>query len=245
MYVKYGCGNVDYTLKINDFEGPLDLLLHLIKEAKMSIFDFSVEEIVKNYLDYINAMKEMDLTIASSYLVMASELIEIKSRMLLPRRETEEEEEEDPKERLINRLVEYQKYKDLTESFRNLEEQRKEIFTKLPEPSSEYVENSVLINSNVTLDDLLDAFSKFLERQKENVVLETKVTRKEITVEQRRIEIKKRIMKSKKISFFELFDVMSKEYVVVTFLAVLEMVRKHEINIVQENNFDEIICEVA
>lgn len=245
MYVKYGCGNVNYTLKINDFEGPLDLLLHLIKEAKMSVFDFSVEEIVKSYLDYINAMKEMDLTIASSYLVMASELIELKSRMLLPKKETEEEEEEDPKERLINRLVEYQRYKELTESFRNLEEQRKEIFTKLPEPSSEYVEDSVLINSDITLDDLLDAFSKFLERQKENVVLETKVTKKEITVEERRVEIKKRIMKSKKISFFELFDIMNKEYVVVTFLAVLEMVRKHEINIVQENNFDEIICEVA
>lgn len=236
---------MDYTLKINDFEGPLDLLLHLIKEAKMNIFDFSVEEIVKNYLDYINKMQEINLTIASSYLVMASELIEIKSRMLLPRHEEDEEEEEDPKERLINRLIEYQKYKDLTEDFKKLENSRKEIYTKLPENMDEYTEEKTLKNSNISLDDLLNAFSKFLERQKENVVLETKVTKKEITVEERRHEIKKRIMQRGKVNFFELFDVLNKEYVVVTFLAVLEMVRKNEINIIQENNFDEIICEVA
>ena len=84
---------MEYTLKINDFEGPLDLLLHLIKEAKMSIFDFSVEQIVKSYLDYINKMQEINLTVASSYLVMASELIELKSRELLPKHEEEEEEE--------------------------------------------------------------------------------------------------------------------------------------------------------
>lgn len=237
---------MNYTLKINDFEGPLDLLLHLIKEAKMDVFDFSVEEIVKSYLDYINAMQELDLTIASEFLVMASELIEIKSKMLLPKKETDEkEEEEDPKERLVNRLIEYQRYKELTEDFRNLEEKRKEIYTKLPEPTSEYLDNNILKNSNVTLDDLLSAFEKFLERQREKAPLETKVTTKEITVEERRVEIKKRIVNRGKIRFFELFDVLNKEYVVVTFLAVLEMVRKHEISIVQENNFDDIICEVA
>lgn len=236
---------MEYTLKINDFEGPFDLLLHLIKEAKMSVFDFSVEEIVKSYLDYINKMQEVNLTIASSYLVMASELIEIKSRMLLPRREDDTEEEEDPKERLINRLIEYQKYKDLTEEFKNMEEKRKEIYTKLPEDLSSYTEDNVLKNSNVTLDDLLLAFQAFLERQKEEVVLETKVTKKEITVEERRRDIKSRLRKSKKVSFFELFDVITKEYVVVTFLAVLEMVRKNELNIIQENNFDDIICEVV
>ena len=236
---------MEYTLKINDFEGPFDLLLHLIKEAKMSVFDFSVEEIVKSYLDYINKMQEVNLTIASSYLVMASELIEIKSRMLLPRREDDTEEEEDPKERLINRLIEYQKYKDLTEEFKNMEEKRKEIYTKLPEDLSSYTEDNVLKNSNVTLDDLLLAFQAFLERQKEEVVLETKVTKREITVEERRRDIKSRLRKNKKVSFFELFDIITKEYVVVTFLAVLEMVRKNELNIIQENNFDDIICEVV
>ena len=234
---------MDYTLKINDFEGPLDLLLHLIKEAKMNIFDFSVEQIVKSYLDFINRMQEINLTVASSYLVMASELIEIKSRMLLPRHE-EEEEEEDPKERLINKLIEYQKYKEVTATFKELEEKRKEIFTKLPENLNEFVENTPLNNSNLTVDDLLNAFSKFLERQKENVVLETKITKKEITVEQRKKDIKEKIFKKGRMKFFELFDILNKEYVVVTFLAVLEMVRKNELNIIQENNFDEIICEV-
>lgn len=235
---------MDYTLKINDFEGPLDLLLHLIKEAKMSVFDFSVEEIIKSYLDYINKMQEINLTIASSYLVMASELIEIKSRMLLPR-QPEEEDEEDPKENLINRLVEYQKYKELTSDFKKLELERKDIYTKLPSDFNEYKQDKIQLVSDVSVDDLIDAFKKFLERQKDNIVLETKVTKKGISIEQRRAEIKNIIFKRRKVNFFELFDVLTREYLVVTFLAILEMTRKREINIKQENNFDEIICEVA
>lgn len=235
---------MDYTLKINDFEGPLDLLLHLIKEAKMSVFDFSVEEIIKSYLDYINKMQEINLTIASSYLVMASELIEIKSRMLLPR-QPKEEDEEDPKENLINRLVEYQKYKELTSDFKKLELERKDIYTKLPSDFNEYKQDKIELVSDVSVDDLIDAFKKFLERQKDNIVLETKVTKKGISIEQRRAEIKNIIFKRRKVNFFELFDVLTREYLVVTFLAILEMTRKREINIKQENNFDEIICEVA
>lgn len=235
---------MDYTLKINDFEGPLDLLLHLIKEAKMSVFDFSVEEIIKSYLDYINKMQEINLTIASSYLVMASELIEIKSRMLLPR-QPEEDDEEDPKENLINRLVEYQKYKELTSDFKKLELERKDIYTKLPSDFNEYKQDKIELVSDVSVDDLIDAFKKFLERQKDNIVLETKVTKKGISIEQRRAEIKNIIFKRRKVNFFELFDVLTREYLVVTFLAILEMTRKREINIKQENNFDEIICEVA
>lgn len=235
---------MDYTLKINDFEGPLDLLLHLIKEAKMSVFDFSVEEIIKSYLDYINKMQEINLTIASSYLVMASELIEIKSRMLLPR-QPEEEDEEDPKENLINRLVEYQKYKELTSDFKKLELERKDIYTKLPSDFNEYKQDKIELVSDVSVDDLIDAFKKFLERQKDNIILETKVTKKGISIEQRRAEIKNIIFKRRKVNFFELFDVLTREYLVVTFLAILEMTRKREINIKQENNFDEIICEVA
>lgn len=235
---------MDYTLKINDFEGPLDLLLHLIKESKYSVFDFSLEEIVKSYLDYINKMQEINLSIASSYLVMASELIELKSRMLLPKKE-ENDEEEDPKENLVNRLIEYQKYKELTKEFKDLEMIRQEIYTKLPSDLSEYKEENINLKSSIGVDELIDAFKKFLERQKENVVLETKVTKKGITVEERRKDVKKIIFSKRKVNFFELFDVMTKEYVVVTFLAVLEMVRKNEILIKQEDNFGEIICEVA
>ena len=98
---------------INDFEGPLDLLLHLIKTNKMDIYDISISKITEEYLDFINKMEEMNLTVASSYLVMASELLEIKSKMLLP--SYDDEEEEDPREDLVNRLVEYQKYKESLE----------------------------------------------------------------------------------------------------------------------------------
>lgn len=210
----------------------------------MSILDFKVDEITKSYLNYIKAMKQMNLDIASSYLVMASELIEIKSKMLLPKRE-ENEEEEDPKENLINRLVEYKRYKELTTDFKKLEHDRKEFFTKVPSNLLEYNEDITTFNSDVTLNDLLDAFQKFLERQKDNIPLSTKITKKELSVEERSLQIKRVLVNKKKINFFELFDILTKEYVVVTFLAILEMVRKHEVNIIQENNFDDIICEVA
>lgn len=158
---------MEITLKIDDFEGPLDLLLHLIKEKKMDLLNLKIETIIDEYLKFIDEMEKMNLDIASSYLVMASELIEMKSKLLLPRQEKEEEVEEDPKEELINKLIEYQKYKDLTKDFRELEKERKEIYTKLPEDLKEYAEEGIAINNaDVTLDDLLKAFQKFLERKK-------------------------------------------------------------------------------
>ena len=122
---------------------------------------------------------------------------------------------------------------------------RKDIYTKLPSDFNEYKQDKIELVSDVSVDDLIDAFKKFLERQKDNIVLETKVTKKGISIEQRRAEIKNIIFKRRKVNFFELFDVLTREYLVVTFLAILEMTRKREINIKQENNFDEIICEVA
>ena len=159
---------MNIEIKIDEFEGPLDLLLHLIKESKMDILNLQIEQITNQYLEYINKMEEMNLNIASSYLVMAAELIEMKSRLLLPRHEEEEEEEEDPKEQLVNRLIEYQRYKDLTKEFKELEEERHQIFTKSPESIKEYLPDiEVISNTDVTLNDLLQAFQKFLERQKE------------------------------------------------------------------------------
>lgn len=235
-----------YTLKIDDFEGPLDLLLHLIKESKMDIFDLKIELITDQYLEYIRKQEEMNLDISSSYLVMASELMEIKSRMLLPRYQEDEEEEDDPREELIERLTNYQRYKELTVTFKELEEDRKEIFTKTPENLKKYFpEMEVVNNSDVTLDDLIDAFKKFLDRQKQNRPLSTKVTKKGITVEERRNSIKKILIDKRKVNFLELFDEITREYVVVTFLAVLEMAKKQELKIVQENNFDDIFCEVV
>ncbi len=235
---------MEYTLKIDQFEGPLDLLLHLIKESKMDIFDLKIEVITNQYLDYINAMKEMNLDIASSYLVMASELIELKSKMLLPRHEEEEESEEDPREQLVNRLIEYQHYKDLTEDFKSLEKERMLIYTKSPENLKELEPDIKFVNtSDVSLDDLVDAFKKFLKRQEQNRPLNTKITKREITVEERRKSIKKLISSKKRVRFFELFDVMTREYLVVTFLAILEMAKTREISIHQDNNFEDIVCE--
>ena len=236
---------MDMTFIIDDFEGPLDLLLHLIKEQKMDLLNLKLEVIIDEYLKFIEKMEQMDLDIASSYLVMASELIEMKSKLLLPRVEEEsEEEEEDPKEQLVNRLIEYQKYKDLTEDFKELESERKMIYTRLPESLKEYSDNDTIINnSDVTLDDLLKAFQKFLERKKLEQQLNTKITKKEISIEERSISIRNILKNKKKVNFLELFDVLNKEYVVVTFLAILEMAKKNEIKISQENKYGDIICE--
>ncbi len=236
---------MEYAVRIDAFEGPLDLLLHLIKESKVDIWDIKIVDITEQYLNYIKSMESLNLNIASEYLVMASELVEMKSKMLLPRYQDESEEEEvDPREQLINRLIEYQKYKDMTKNFKELEEVRREVYTKTPESLKEYAEEGAVINGDVTLDDLMLAFQKFLDRKKQEKPLSTTVTKREITVEERRTSIRKILKEKKKVDFFELFEEVTKEYVVVTFLAVLEMAKKQELMIYQENNFDNIICEV-
>ena len=238
---------MEYKLKLDDFEGPLDLLLHLIKEAELDIFNIKIEVIVSQYLDFIHEMEKLNLNIASEYLVMASELIELKSKLLLPsnRIEDEEDEEINPEEDLINKLIEYQRYKDKTVEFRKLEEDRKELFTKLPTNFDEYLEDERKVNnSDVTLDDLLNAFQKFIDRKNLEKPLNTKITKKEISVEERSISIRKILRDKKRVSFFDLFDILTKEYIVATFLAILEMARKHELRITQEKRFDDIICEV-
>ena len=142
-----------YDVTINDFNGPMDLLLHLIKQSKMNIFDLKLEVIIDEYLEYINSQVELNLNVASSYLVMASELIEIKSKMLLPKSDDDSEEEEDPKENLINRLIEYQKYKDQVDKFKELEYSRNMYYTKIPSNISDYQsdEKKIMIE-NITLD---------------------------------------------------------------------------------------------
>lgn len=238
---------MEYEVKIDNFEGPLDLLLHLIKESKVDIWEISIADIAEEYLAYIQKMEKLNLNIASEYLVMASELIEMKSRMLLPRQEKDvgEEEEEDPKERLIRRLVEYQKYKEITKNFKELESLRQEFYTKAPDNLKEYVEEGVVPSSDVTLEDLMLAFQKFLNRKELEKPLQTTVTKKEITVEERRKSIRDILTKRKRVDFFELFEVVTKEYIVVTFLAILEMAKKQELLIKQESDFSQIMIEVV
>lgn len=237
---------MNYEIRLEEFSGPMDLLLHFVKSSKLDIMDIKIEVIIEQYLDYIHELEEMNLNIASEYLVMASELLEIKSRMLLPREKMDEdEEEEDPKEALVRRLIEYDQYKKMTENFKELELIRSEIYTKTPESLKEFVDSDTKITIDVTLDDLMDAFSKFLQRQKDLEPLSTKVTKKEMSVEERRRSIRMILKDKRKIEFTELFDIFTKEYVVVTFLAVLEMAKVGELSIRQDSMFDKIICEVV
>lgn len=235
---------MEYKVMINEFEGPLDLLLHLIKESKIDIYDIEIEAITKQYLDYIKAMEKLNLSIASEYLVMAAELIEMKSRLLLPKTDVDESDdyEEDPRESLINRLIEYQKYKEVSTKFKKLEEERQTIYTKIPEDVRKYkAKDQVIKSDDISIADLLEAFEKFLERKKMDRPLSTKVTKKGITVLERRNDIRRILSKKKKVLFTELFDIMRKDYIVVTFLAILEMAKRGELFIKQDNNFDEII----
>ena len=231
---------------INDFEGPLDLLLHLIKESKMDIMNIEIEEITKQYMDFLDKQEKMNLEISSEYLVLASELLEIKSRLLLPNNKDESlEEEEDPRDELINRLIEYQAYKNITKLLQDKELLRKDIYTKTPENINNYVEESHEIHADVSLDDLINALQKYYQRKADKKPLNTKVTINEISVTSRRHDIKRLLKDKKRVSFFELFPVVSKEYIVATFLAILEMAKCRELIIKQEKNFDDIICEVC
>ena len=144
------------NLLIGDFEGPLDLLLHLIKKSKMEIFDIEISKITNEYLKYIEAMSEMNLDIASEYLVMAAELVEMKSRKLLPNKNDDEEDselEEDPEEELKRRLIEYKKYKESTETFRSLEEKRANYYTKAPESLKNYLDEKLENDGSVGVVD--------------------------------------------------------------------------------------------
>lgn len=237
---------MDIAFKIDEFEGPLDLLLHLVKVNEMNILDIEIESITEQYLSYLAKMESMNLEITSSYLVTASELLYIKSKMLLPKEEKEEEIVEDPREELANKLLEYQAYKEISETLKEKENLRKEIYTNAPIDIKKYIdETPTNIETDITLDDLVEAFKSFLIRKEEEKPIKTKVTEKEITVSDRKKSIRNILLIKKKVSFHELFEDYSKEYIVATFLAVLEMVKEKELTIKQENNFSEIICEVV
>lgn len=232
---------MEYSVNLPEFEGPLDLLLHLIKKDDISIFDISIDNITKQYLEYINKMEELNLNIASEYLVMASDLLELKSRTLLPKKE-EETDEEDPRDILIKRLLNYQNYKESVEKLREYETIRKEVYTREP-TLEEYKTEANNTNLNISLDDLISALSRFLENKEASKPLTTKITNKEYSVGKRSVEIRDILRKKKKVNFFELFDEVSKEYIVVTFLAILNMSKRKELSIKQENNFENIIIE--
>lgn len=234
---------VDY--KINDFEGPLDLLLHLIKESQVDICDINVVDITNQYMDFINKMEAMNLNIASEYLVMAAELMEIKSLTLLPKKEIqiEDEYEIDPRENLINKLLEYEKYKNITTSLKEYEKERGLVYSKEPYNLDEILPQKKEIDENFKVEDLTEAFKKMLERKEFNKPLNTKIATKEYSVSERSIQIKKILASKKKVEFEELFEIKTKDYIVVTFLSILSMSRNQELEIKQDKNFDKIYLE--
>lgn len=235
---------MDYDFKINDFEGPLDLLLHLIKINEMDIMNIQIEEITDQYVSYINSLEKMNIEVASEYLVMASELIHIKSKLLLPNEtiESEDEDEINSKEELINRLLEYEAYKKISNILEEKNENRSLIYTKLPESISNYIDDKP-IEQNGEIDDLVNAFKLFLERNKKNKPLKTKVTVNEISITKRCNDIRNVLKNNKRVSFFNLFEYNSKDYIVVTFLAILEMCKNRELTINQDDTFGDIVVE--
>ena len=238
---------MNYQISINDFEGPLDLLLHLIKEMKMDIYEINTRIIIEEYLKYIHSLQELNIDVASEFLVMASELIHLKSKMLIGKTLEQEAEESEfqieSEEDLKNRLIEYQAYKEVTKSLKELEEKRAEVYTKTPENLKEYVEKPVLVNDGITVDDLLQAFLDLKKRIHYKEPIHTKITKKEISVASRRNRIRHVLEEKGRVSFEELFEVFNKEYIVVTFLALLDMTKNQEVLVSQENNFEKIWIE--
>ncbi len=237
-------------MKIDAFEGPLDLLLHLINRLEIDIYDIPVSEITEQYMLYIHTMQEMHLDIASEYLVMAATLLSIKSRMLLPKQEEElfdeefgDEPEEDPREELMQRLIEYRKYKEAAEDLRTLEEDRLQVYTKAPSDLSEYAIESTnhMESLNVSIYDMLGAFQKMLRRKKIQKPVQTTISRQEIPIEKRMEEILMDLKTNPgRRKFTDLFTSNNKDHLVVTFLAILELMKTHSILIEQENNFADI-----
>ena len=233
------------NIKINDFDGPLDLLWHLIKTHKMEIYDINIEKITKEYLSFINEHKELTIDGASEYLVMASELIHLKSKLLLNKNDEEEDAEYEinTEDDLRNRLIEYEKLKAAADRLVELEDKRKEVLTKLPSNLSEYADKSVKLSSDITLDDLLKAFEGYLNRKKLDEPVNKAVTKRELSVEDRCLSIKSYLHNRGKVNFLDLFDEVDKPYVIVTFLGILNLVKSKEAVISQEYNFGDIYIE--
>jgi segregation and condensation protein A len=238
---------VDYLIDINNFHGPLDLLLHLVKSKEQDIYEISTSVIIEEYLNYINTMKDLNIDVASEFMVMAATLIHLKSRMLLGSSEEETEEEQEfeinSEEDLKKRILEYEKYKKMTEVFKEMEEKRSEFYTKSPMSLKEFTDEAISNDGSVTIDDLVAALLAYKERINYQKPINTKITRRELSVEDQMNSIKGKLKVNKKMNFVDLFEEVNKEYLIVTFLAILQMSKNDEIMIYQDNNFDNIVVE--
>jgi segregation and condensation protein A len=223
-------------IKIPVFEGPFDLLLHLIREHKIDIYDIPISLITSQYLEYIEIMKELNLEIAGDFLVMAATLIQIKSRMLLPPdEEAPSEEQEDPRRELVQRLVEYQRYKEAALDFRTKEDEWLKVFRR--EPLSDEDEGELYL-FDLSLFDLLDAFRKILDKAPSEI---TSITKEILTVKNRMSMIMEIIEEQEAVRFEDLFkEGITKIHLIVTFLALLELIRLGLARAYQEREFGNI-----
>lgn len=235
-----------YNFYINEFEGPLDLLLHLVKESKMDIYEINTCEVINQYLSYIHQMENKNIDVASEYLVMASELVHLKSKMLINKQDEVEPTDEfaiNSEEDLKQKLLDYQKYQEITKNFKELEAKRSEVFTKIPESMQEYHSEPIVNNGGISLDDLINAFLLFQERQKTLQPLNTTIAKKEMSLDNRIKEIRKIINSNNIVNFFDLFEEGNREYIIITFLSILEMSKNNEIIINQKDNYSMITVE--
>lgn len=229
-----------YSIKVPVFEGPLDLLLHLIRENKIDIYDIPIADITHQYLEYIEMMKELNLDIAGEFLVMAATLIHIKSRMLLPIEEVlDTQEQEDPRFELVQRLIEYQAYKESALAFREMEDERSNFFSRKPfDKDAETETEPELSLFDLNLFDLLGAFRKLLEKAPPEMV---NITREALTVKDRMAFITERLENTDAVRFEDLFEgSATRSRLVVTFIALLEILRLGIARVYQDKEFGSI-----
>lgn len=228
---------MSYKVKLEVFEGPLDLLLYLIKKSEIDIYDIPIASITEQYLEYLELMRMLDLNIAGEFLVMAATLIHIKSKMLLPPEEKEilPEEEEDPREELVRRLLEYRKFKEVAGVLQNLEGQRREMFTR----TSVFEIDSGEKFFEASLFDLITALTRVLKDVPREVFQE--IVKDEFTVEEKIHDLLHMLVKTPVVFLSGLFKTAkNKTEIIAIFLAVLELIRMKEILVAQKQSFDEI-----
>lgn len=244
---------MELTVKLEAFEGPLDLLLHLLDKNKVSIYDIPIVEITEQYLEFIREMKRQDLNIMSEFLVMAATLIAIKSKMLLPKAVNEDGEEEDPRAELIQQLLEYKMYKCMSYELKDRQVDAEKILFKMPTLPPEVMayEESVDLGqlmSGLTLHKLYEIFRSVLRRQ-ENKIDQVRsgfgrIEKEEVSLAEKMAYLEQYAAAHKRFSFQSLLEgKSSKMEVIVSFLAILEMMKMGKIRITQEGLFDEIIIE--
>ncbi|MFC6332327.1 segregation and condensation protein A [Paenibacillus septentrionalis] len=237
--------------KLDSFEGPLDLLLHLIDRAEIDIHEVSISEITTQYMDYLHAMKELELDITSEFLVMAATLLSIKSQQLLPKPPVFENEFDewiddgpDLREELIQKLIEYRKFKQIAEELKEKEFMRSLVFSREPEDMSAYMKE-IPVNplQGIELSDIVQAFQKALRRANRRDIIAT-VQRDEISVKDRIRDIVDVLKQFETVRFSKLIrENMSKHEVVVTFLSILELMKMKHIRCYQHGLFDDIVIQ--